>query len=181
MYYVFLLRVIKLLACLHACLLWLTHSSSTCRVAQKASTVIASRRSSVTHCTSPGCLSGCIRLQKFCLVFWNTPLLPSHEHQYLWIVTFQNSLIGIESSITSPPLFTQVASAPPFPINWWTQDGECLSESSGLTLQGLFRHMHASFVLLVLWLFMEPAGLADLYSCHHLRISRPLSQFFLNA
>ena len=38
MYYVFLLRVIKLLACLHACLLWLTHSSSTCRVAQKAST-----------------------------------------------------------------------------------------------------------------------------------------------
>ena len=26
MYYVFLLRVIKLLACLHACLLWLTHS-----------------------------------------------------------------------------------------------------------------------------------------------------------
>ena len=117
------------------------------------SIVIASRRSSVTHCTSPGCLSGCIRLQKFCLVFWNTPLLPSHEHQYLWIVSFQNSLIGIESSITSPPLFTQVASAPPFPINWWTQDGECLSESSGLTLQGLFRHMHASFVLLVLWLY----------------------------
>ena len=36
MYYVFLLRVIKLLACLHVCLLWLTHSSSTCRVALKS-------------------------------------------------------------------------------------------------------------------------------------------------
>ena len=139
------------------------------------SIVIAYRWSSVTHCTSLGCFSECIRRQKSRLVFWNTPLLPSHKHQYLWIVTFQNSLIGIESSITSPPLFTQVASAPPFPINWWTKDGECLSESSGLTLQGLFRHMHASFVLLVLWTFMEPAGLADLYSCDHLWISRPLS------
>ena len=44
------------------------------------SLVIAYRWSSVTHCTSLGCLSECIRRQKSCLVFWNTPLLPSHKH-----------------------------------------------------------------------------------------------------
>ena len=44
------------------------------------SIVIAYRWSSVTHCTSLGSFSECIRRQKSCLVFWNTPLLPSHKH-----------------------------------------------------------------------------------------------------